>query len=316
MSTRILNQMGYIYAFDAGASNSFNSNVGAYSPGHENEFGPQVGMEAILGGFAMNYNERMSADGIFSWDAIYGAHSYRVYAFRYGEQFPVNTPSNLQYVWAGGFNASFNGGNLDQPMSPGVDILHAHRIRTSVGIETFTITNNTHLMSTLAAAYIDTTGTSVDVTTMGLTPGRYQFRVQALAPPNQEPPIISVWQSVPERITFANGLLSGVIFAVNPWTGAYVTDNAAGTYFPEFVIEQAAQVQVDPPVAPPAAGTATVANCWFLNVRASGSVNANIITFLAAGDVVAVLGSNAWGWYQIQFGDVTGWVFGRYLSFN
>ena len=63
-------------------------------------------------------------------------------------------------------------------------------------------------------------------------------------------------------------------------------------------------------------GSAIVANCWFLNVRARGSVYADVIGYLRAGDVVSVLDSTAWGWYKIQTPYITGWVFGRYLEMN
>ena len=64
-------------------------------------------------------------------------------------------------------------------------------------------------------------------------------------------------------------------------------------------------------------GTATVINCWFLNVRSSDGMGNNIIGTLRAGDVVTVLEVTRWGWYRIQTPYITGWVFGqRFLQMN
>ena len=222
--------MGYVYAFDAGASNGYNSMVGGYNPPNENQHGPRVGLEALLGDWLIDYDETISSDGIFSWNAIENAGSYRVFAFRYGQQFPVNTPANLRQVWAGGFNPTAN--------AEGVDTLTAHNVRSSVGIETFSITNNTRLLTSLATAYADTTATSFDITTMGLEPGRYEFRVQAIAPENQGPPLAS-----PPLINlpFKNALASGVLME-----DERSLNIVTGTNFPQFVIEGAAPPQPDP----------------------------------------------------------------------
>ena len=69
-------------------------------------------------------------------------------------------------------------------------------------------------------------------------------------------------------------------------------------------------------IVPLGVRTATVANCWFLNVRSAGGVRHNVIGTLRVGDVVTVLDSNAWGWYRIETPYITGWVFGRYLRMN
>jgi len=67
---------------------------------------------------------------------------------------------------------------------------------------------------------------------------------------------------------------------------------------------------------PPGIGTGTVVNCHYLYVRAAGSINARAINHLRAGDVVTVYERGGAGnaWYRISFGDITGWVFGRYLE--
>ncbi|MCL2216160.1 MAG: SH3 domain-containing protein [Defluviitaleaceae bacterium] len=71
-----------------------------------------------------------------------------------------------------------------------------------------------------------------------------------------------------------------------------------------------------PAPTPGAIGTGTVVNCYYLYVRASGTINARAINHLRVGDVVNVYERGGAGdaWYLISFGDVTGWVFGRYLE--
>ena len=65
-------------------------------------------------------------------------------------------------------------------------------------------------------------------------------------------------------------------------------------------------------------GTGTVVNCWMLNVRASGSSSARILAYLRRGDVVTVLETvgTQFVWHRIRFGDIEGWVFGRYLEIH
>jgi len=220
--------MGYTYAFDAGASNGYNSMVGGYNPENENRDGPQVGLQFLLGDWLIDYDEQISEDGIFSWNEIPNAASYRVYAFRYGERFPVNTPANLRQVWTGGFNETANASAVEE--------LTAHTVASSVGIEAFHITNNTHLMSRLAAAYANTTETEFDLNTMGLEPGKYVFRVQALAPENQPPPVAS---PPLKDLPFANALVSGFLIE-----DSRSLNIVTGTAFPSFVIEGAEQEAV------------------------------------------------------------------------
>jgi len=249
VTTRILNQMGYIYTFDAGASNGYNSMVGGYNPPNENQYGPQVGLEALLGDWLVDYDEQISDDGIFSWNEVPNAAGYRVFAFRYGQQFQVNIPSNITHVWAGGFNPTAN--------AEGVDELTAHEIRSSIGLDSFHITNNTHVMSILAVAYADTTETSLDLTTMGLAPGKYEFRVQALAPEDQGPPL-----TTPPLINlpFKNALLSGVQFE-----DERSLNIVTGTYFPTFVIEGEVQEQV--PSVTMEVATTTIGDTAFAPIR-------------------------------------------------
>ena len=93
----------------------------------------------------------------------------------------------------------------------------------------------------MAAAYADTTATSFDITAMGLPPGKYVFRVQALAPENQPPPATS---PPLVNIPFKNALLSGVLLE-EPRSLNIVT----GTAFPSFVVEASAAMEVAMEVA-------------------------------------------------------------------
>lgn len=236
--------MGISYAFDGGATNGPRSMISGLLPGNENEFdGLHHGLEFMLGGWSAHciFDATISPEGIFSWNAIANAGSYRVYAFEYGRQFARPAfPSGVT-----GFSASLIQ-NADQSV-PG--LLHVHTPPAYVTIETFHLTNNTRLMSEMACAYVDTTATSFDITRMGLRPGvEYVFRVQALAPANQGPPTPhGVTATLAVDKPFNNSLLSGVTFAAPNAPGF-----AYGTDFPSFVIE---------------ARLATVVNCWYLHVR-------------------------------------------------
>ena len=248
----------------------------------ENITGPGVGMRRLLGGWHVannahpthySFDEEMSPEGIFSWNTINTElfigeatqevlareRYYRVYAFEYGRQFPVPQLPNAQTeLWAGTF--IFVGG---PPGSPPVEELTGKPVPATVTIDTFHITNNTHLMSLLACAYVDVPSgavdadgrISLDVNTMDLDPGRYVFRVQALVPENQYPldgmppeggtpspgpawadqndaNLGHLWGNIP----FYNSMLSGVTLG-GPHTDPVSIDNVViSTYFPAFVI--------------------------------------------------------------------------------
>ena len=66
----------------------------------------------------------------------------------------------------------------------------------------------------------------------------------------------------------------------------------------------------------PTPGTATVVNCWYLNVRARGSAQAGILGVLRVGDVVTVHESTAWNWHHIEAPHITGWVYGGFIEMN
>ncbi|MCL2839312.1 MAG: SH3 domain-containing protein [Defluviitaleaceae bacterium] len=70
--------------------------------------------------------------------------------------------------------------------------------------------------------------------------------------------------------------------------------------------------------APAPSGTGTVVNAWYLNVRANASSDATPVGVLRRDDVVTVLESvgTTHVWHRIQLGELTGWVFGRYLELN
>ncbi|MCL2362467.1 MAG: 5'-nucleotidase C-terminal domain-containing protein, partial [Defluviitaleaceae bacterium] len=82
------------------------------------------------------------------------------------------------------------------------------------------------------------------------------------------------------------------------------------------VEDEPVEEEEEVPVIEVVPGTGTVVNCWYLNVRARGSSQAPILAFLRRGDVVEVLESvgTQFVWHRIRFGDVEGWVFGRYLE--
>ena len=53
-----------------------------------------------------------------------------------------------------------------------------------------------------------------------------------------------------------------------------------------------------------------------LNVRTGPSTSNDIITSLANGSKVQIIGSNPQGWYQIKIGSITGWVSATYINLN
>ena len=59
--------------------------------------------------------------------------------------------------------------------------------------------------------------------------------------------------------------------------------------------------------------TATVANCVAVNVRASRTTDAKIVTVLTSGANVDVIEMKS-GWYLVSCGAKKGWVFGKYLD--
>ena len=75
----------------------------------------------------------------------------------------------------------------------------------------------------------------------------------------------------------------------------------------------AEQAPIPADTAPAATRTGTVVNCRFLNVRTRASAQANIVDVLSVGNVVTILESNTWNWHLIQFGEVSGWVYGGFV---
>jgi len=63
------------------------------------------------------------------------------------------------------------------------------------------------------------------------------------------------------------------------------------------------------------AGTATVVNCWYLNVRRGPGVSHSAFAVLRVGTVVNVLETRG-NWHLVETDDVSGWVFGRYLEIH
>jgi len=61
-------------------------------------------------------------------------------------------------------------------------------------------------------------------------------------------------------------------------------------------------------------GTKMYANDDGINVRAEANTDSEILTMLAQGDEVTVLGDAGNGWSKIEFDDVTGYVMTEFLS--
>ena len=59
--------------------------------------------------------------------------------------------------------------------------------------------------------------------------------------------------------------------------------------------------------------TYQVYNCNYLNARASGSTNAQLVTTIPVGTVLNVE-KEAYGWYQVTYDNKTVWVYGLYLK--
>ena len=86
--------------------------------------------------------------------------------------------------------------------------------------------------------------------------------------------------------------------------------------FVEPVVEPVVEVAVEVVAVTFPAGTGTVVNCWYLNVRNRGSSQAGIVGVLRVGDVVIVHESTAWNWHRIEAPHITGWVYGGFLQLN
>ena len=75
------------------------------------------------------------------------------------------------------------------------------------------------------------------------------------------------------------------------------------------------------PLEMPVPGTATIINCWYLNVREQGYPQAGVIGVLRVSDVVVVLESNPWNWHLIETWhlgtrNITGWVYGGFIELH
>jgi len=81
----------------------------------------------------------------------------------------------------------------------------------------------------------------------------------------------------------------------------------------EEVAEVAVEVAVETPA--PVAGTGTIVNCWFLNVRAAGNPQANVLGTVRVGEVVTIF-ETRFGWHRIETANISGWVYGGYVQVN
>lgn len=68
------------------------------------------------------------------------------------------------------------------------------------------------------------------------------------------------------------------------------------------------------PIAPMGIQLGQVTDAYFLNIRAAGHPDANIIGVFARGDQVTILDTNSWNWHQVQLDQGTGWIYGGFVS--
>jgi hypothetical protein len=82
------------------------------------------------------------------------------------------------------------------------------------------------------------------------------------------------------------------------------------------IIEVVEVVEIEAVVtttAPAGATQGVVTGASHLNVRQTGNPSANILNVVSEGDVITILETNSWNWHNIQFGNVSGWVYGGYV---
>ncbi|MCL1998933.1 MAG: 5'-nucleotidase C-terminal domain-containing protein [Turicibacter sp.] len=84
---------------------------------------------------------------------------------------------------------------------------------------------------------------------------------------------------------------------------------------PAFVFEAEEVVVTAPPVAP-IAGTGTIVNCWYLNIRADGTPAANVLGTVRVGTVITILETNSWNWHRVSINGIDGWVYGGFVQLN
>ena len=229
MSARILNELGFVYAFHhvGGLRNSgFHYQEGGPQVGHVEVIGartwaqqpltrPGMTDPALLHRMSGPGNVAISQAGLLTWDTLPGAVSYYVYAFERGRQFTTPLPP------AG--RVPIGVGNAE--------VVTLHSPVGYVTIHTFAITNHTDLMKEMASGWVNVTTNRLDVTTMGLSPGVYEFRVQAIAPPipaNHIPILDNNALNLPFADSFVSGAVFGGIGNQN--------NHAWGTIFQEFEI--------------------------------------------------------------------------------
>jgi len=180
------------------------------------------------------FNEEMSVHGVLSWDAVPNAYEYKVFAFEKGAEFDVEFP-NHRDVWAGAFinNAPTDSGSFGLPDRTQLSL---HTPPTTLTIEDFHITSNTTVMQYLAVDYVilPATITELDVRTMDLDPGVYQFRIQAIAPEfTGEPVTIAPNAANIGILPWSNSRVSGAFH----WPGPPFRGNIVYYVdFPEFTI--------------------------------------------------------------------------------
>jgi len=106
--------------------------------------------------------------------------------------------------------------------------------------------------------------------------------------------------------------------AVDPMPeGLNIITEPADEYVVEPHVPEPTYIPESAPTPAPVTGTATVVDCWFLNVRSSVGVReSNIIGVLRAGDVVNVIEYGSFRWHRIEADNITGWVYAGFLQIN
>jgi len=171
---------------------------------------------ALVHGMSGPGNVAISTDGILTWDDLLpGTESFNVYAFEQGRQFRTPAPPFGRVAVGAGTGS----------------VVTLHSPAEYVTIHTFAITNHTELMQEMSTRWVNVATNSLDVTTMGLPPGIYEFRVQAIAPPIPAGHV-PILDNNALDLPFVDSMVSGAVF------GGLGNENNHewGTVFPAFEI--------------------------------------------------------------------------------
>jgi hypothetical protein len=67
------------------------------------------------------------------------------------------------------------------------------------------------------------------------------------------------------------------------------------------------------PVRPPPPGVTSFATTGNLNIRSGPSITAAVIGVIPVGGLVITMGDYSNNWWQVNWNNTVGWVYGRYL---